>query len=284
MKIKISDIKKIGKINIYKLGTVLSIIAIILSQFRPLYSYLEKPNIQIRSDVGGFFVYHDLGTLKIQNWIQVKNEAYSTSETIKDIFLFLEKKDSSNFRTILKAQHQLDYFQVIENRPRFIPVFDIYILPGQGLFGEFIFSEIIKVQNQKYQNNLKNEIYQDIYNKTNFQSNPVISPELQEKVDNLCSESLKFITEGEYRYLFVLVNDKGKILKPEKYYEFRIFKSDIDALEEMTKEYSKGGNGIYYHIKNKNNGFSTSAIELYNSHIIDEMLKDFKIVMKKNYR
>jgi len=278
---KISYIKKIEKINIYKLGTVLSIIAIILSQFRPLYSYFEKPNTQIRSDIGRFFVFHDFGTLKFQNWIQVKNDAYSTSETIKDIYLFLEKKDTSNFKTILKAQHELDYFQIVDNRPRFIPVFDIYLLPGQGLFGEFIFSEITSVENQKYLNNLKNEIYQDIYNKSNFGLNPLISQELQEKVDNLCNENLKFVTEGEYRYFFVLVNDKGKILKPKKYYEFKMFKSDIDALEEITIDYSKGGNGINYYIKNKNIGFYTSAIELYNSQIINEMFKEFKIVIKK---
>ena len=141
MKKKENFIVRINKLNIYKLSALLSILAILLSQFPPIYSFFQKPKIEIRSDLNQIAIFHNFGKLRMQNWIQLKNDGWA-SESITDIYLYLEKKDSSMIYKILRAENEID-LEATENLTKYIPVFDIYLLPGTYLFTQIGFSELI---------------------------------------------------------------------------------------------------------------------------------------------
>ena len=174
-------------------------------------------------------------------------------------------------------QQWYDY-SLTTNSGRYIyyPVFDIYLIPDDFFKSPIRTYETHEKDEQKKINDLYDEIYDEIKTKRDSgEINPNINNNLKYKLDLFIEENIKNFSIGNYAILVIPFDKNNNPIPPDKYYTFTVLESDIDKMEEITKDYYWGGNDIYYFL-NKTRGFSTTLFLKDDKKEIEDLMSEAK--------
>ena len=273
------------KIRIFTL--ILSVLAIVLSQIRPIYQLFEKPEIETTVDIESLGITHYFGYLIFEQLLQIKNSG-KASGIVSGIDYYIEKiyRDEDNisndkkFRKICKVQT----YRYGDNFSSQYPILDLFFDYGSIFNNPVVVYETLEKSKQDECKNLKKEIFNSIKNQHDkdylSEERPfkyyVISDTLENKVKKLIDENLNGFTYGEYNLLVVTYNKNKQLMIPTKYYTFVIQKTDIDKLDEITNDYKFGGNNINYYNTDKEVGFYTRLTMNTDKIIINRLVENLK--------
>ncbi|MBN8707224.1 MAG: hypothetical protein J0L62_15235 [Bacteroidetes bacterium] len=260
------------------LAIILSILAIIFtqSQFRPLYSYLDKPKIEVSVDVNRMQLFHNYGHICLNQCVQVRNTG-NASETVSIIYYYLEKLNEKSFQKLLTIQTTINFDHNINNQPIQYPVFDLYLIPTDFFNNNVMVYESLSKEKQGVISVLNDDIYNDIKRKKNSEYEdglPVqVTDDLQTRVRVLVKRNMEGFTIGEYILLVFACDKNNEPIQPDKYYSFTVYESDIKKLNDITEDYISGGNNIYFVSKQKEFGFTTKLNVEKNSNELNLLIK-----------
>ena len=270
--------KKISAISL-----IAAVVAVVLSQFRPLYTYLDKP--KLTSTVAPMLqIYHQWGFISVTPFLQFKNSG-NASGTISRIELLLEKKDDPRFHLRLQA---LSYFlkpstvstgQIVTS----VPFADIQLGPGETWEAYVTLGLIPPKAEQVKIADFKLQIYQQIQATlakrpfTPFDSAPKkIDERLFGRVRGLVDRNMSGFGVGEYNLLLVFEDDLSKVLFITKCYNISVYEADMKFLSEITNQYKMGA-GVYFPSQSQlAQGFYTPLIEISDETVKSKMQENFK--------
>lgn len=258
----------------------LSLVAIILTQtqFRPIYTLFDKPKIEIIVDVNHLWISHAFGRLIMEQYIKIKNVG-KADETVKRITYYIKKsnsKSNSEFEGLYHVQSAFNFNEPNQNGIGYIqyPLFEIFMPFETSFEYPVMIYENKSIEIQKMEDKLRNEIYSEI--KINHYYGLQISDTLENKVFNEINNGLKGFSSGEYYLLIIPFDNEGKPILPEIFYNFIVFESDIERLNEISEEYKTGGNNIYYGVSGKDYGFITKLYYNADQKILFELINSSK--------
>ncbi len=257
------------------LSFIIAVIALILSQLRPLYEYIEKPKFNV-SLSPQLHVTHYLGNVNLSPFIQIRNSG-KASGTIKRIELYVENKDNPNYRIKLPAY---SYFlqptsTATGQVPTQIPIGQITLDSNKSwqyfLSCFFPFSK----KEQATASGLLNEV------NTQIQEQLVpddlilkyIDDDLFNRIASFTKDRLNKFDIGEYYLLLMVWSDGNNNPEIKKLFTFTVFSSDIDRMNEITELY-KSGAGLIYTAPNRL-GFMAKISEINDKNLLTKVVNNF---------
>ena len=261
---------------------VLSILAIVLSQIRPIYQFFEDPEIETTVNIEDLRVRHYFGHLVFEQLLQVKNTGKADG-IVSQIDYYIEKvhregevNRDKKFRNTYKVQTQ----RYGENFSSTYPILDISLNYGSLFDSPVIVYETLEQSQQDECRDLWNKIYSSIEKQENEDEDEenypyAISDTLENKVVKLIDNNLNGFTYGDYKLLVVAYDKHKQPITPTKYYTFKVLPGDIDKLKKITNDYKFGRNGIYYPTKGEF-GFSTKLTVYTDKSEIEQLMTNLK--------
>jgi len=254
----------------------LSVIAISLSQMKPLYTYFEKPQLDIL--VGKSIEFYDnFGNLGVYLFFQVINRG-DASGTLKKVEISIVSNDG-NYSKNLKAQ---SYFL----QPDTIKLNDIvtqipfsYItVEKKSIWSNYIhaYENIGKDKRDEF-SELSKKVQIDIDSKL-IPNRPRVRIEkkLLEKIIKFSNSNLE-LHKGDHKILVLgWLQDE---IEPSirKAYEFSIYEVDLSRLKRKEKEYPFGG-GIIYPLSGniiEQSKFQSTILEINNEFLLKDMYSSY---------
>lgn len=213
------------------MATSIAIIAIILSQFRPLYQYFETANLDCFIPEDFIFVDHYYGMPYFQAFVQMKNTGKITG-TVSKFVVYITREDKNIKPITIKPTSYIVQPERQGDRAKVMPFGEITLSPGQ------IWENVVIIRNSlpREAEYIKREIVRQ-----NKDGNKV----LYSKFLKIIKENYKVYQEGKY-YIIATFWEPNK-RKPTviKGYQFTLNKKDIEYLRktveqpELRKEYKK---------------------------------------------
>jgi hypothetical protein len=257
------------------IALIISFLAIVLSQFRPIYNIFDKPVIKTKY-ASNIKINHYYGFLNISEYVNFQNTG-KTSGNIEKMYLFMRKKDDPSFSQILEGKYFIFAALNPFSKDYLYPLIDINIRDNEILDYNIQFSGTIPRKNYE----LIEEIRQLTYEQINVADkegkfNSQISDKLFNIISDLTERNLSIFTLGEYYILFVCVQ-KNPLPEIISAYSFTLYEYDITRLKQITNEY-KNGNEFGNLLSNSplTKGFDVPISLIEDSSLIDVLYNDFK--------
>lgn len=261
-----------------ELALVVSIVAVLLSQFKPLYTYLEKPEID--AFIGrNAAIYENWGHVQANFYIQLVNKG-NAAGIVRKVEFFLNHK-SSGLQKLLKGQsYYLQPGAIGSNETvSQIPFSNISIEP-KGVWSSFVnsFPDYPKSQEKKVAE-LTLRVEQDLNLKIIPSGRPVtINEGLFDEIVSFTRSNANGFVQGEYTLLALVWIDQEKSPSLKKGFSFSIYESDIAKLRAKEREMRFGG-GIIYPIPNVKQhtvSFNAKMIEIKDQVRIGKLFKTYQ--------
>ncbi|AJR08640.1 hypothetical protein C9J03_22245 [Photobacterium gaetbulicola] len=248
---------------------IIAFLALILSQFKPIYQYFESAEIELKL-ASHIQIGQSLGNLILMPFFQIKNSG-SSHGYVRDIGFYIENTDLPNIqKKIPVQQYYLKPTTISAGQiPTRLPMGDISVATGEGWEAYIeIFdqpSPLILQEFSVIQAAVATELLPK--NKTK------ISDELYGKISSIVSRNMSWFKEGKYRVLFVLREDPNDKPIIKQAYSFTVTTQDIELLNEVTNRF-RYGEFIVNPPKTQNGFFSRLSL-IHDSKDIDELYRRY---------
>jgi hypothetical protein len=267
------------------ISLIVSLLAVVLSQFHPLYTFLDKPKLggSVNPD---FSITHQYGSLSLTLYLHLTNNGRATG-TVTRVETLIEKADDSGYRkrmpvqtyftplptyTVGEAQNPLPFgARDIVPDARWENYVNAYEMPTKDE-QTHMNSLIMQVQKQ-----LNDQIRAPHSDKPNYFPNEPyrIDDKLYDELTSTVRKNLGGFGMGEYTLLLMLWDDKAEKPFSVSCYSFSVFEADIQILEGIVEQY-RTGNGVIYPLNAQlPMGFGSTLRPVKDQGTIDRMLRDF---------
>ena len=270
------DRMKIDKV-LSILTLIISTIAIILSQFHPLYTYLDKPKIEMHVAKRTSF-YDGWGNLGTNIFIQLTNSG-NVSGIVKKIDIYLERQGSIYKKILVAQSYYLKPSTVGKDATvSQIPFSNIAIKPNE-IWGTFVnaYAEFTKSQ-QKTISDLTLGVEENINSKLSDAApsdEVVINDDLLAKIIDFTRSNLDGLEIGEYNMLVLCWVGSEKQPSIRQGFSFPIYDSDISKLKGKEKAY-RYGMGIIYPIPHYQQvNFTSTLNEIVSSERLAKLYQSY---------
>lgn len=251
-----------------------SVLAVILSQFRPLYEYFDKAELEVIIETP-LHISHDWGNLFLTQFIQIENSG-KASGSIKKSVIYLEKNGSKEFKKVIPGQYYISETLTASSyqMPNKKPFRNISIRPGGIWESRVAFYQRLKKDKRDKITRFSNKISGQL--KSIFDIPLVISEigdTLYQDISHFMEYNLNGFNPGEYYLIFIFWDDDSKDPIKIKGYSFFVSQSDIEILKKKIEVY-KIGEGIVKP-KTQHLGFEPNLIEITDHKTLNTLLKNF---------
>jgi hypothetical protein len=257
---------------------IVSIVAVTLSQFKPLYVYFEKPKIDLIVGQRISF-YEKWGNLGMNVFLQIPNTG-NVGTTIEKVAFYISSLDSDYSRYLPGQSYYLKPETLEEvQRVNQIPLSNIFI-EKQSVWNSFINSylEANKATQMKIEE-LTLAVGQDIMSKLEPDGDIVfIEDDLYDQIIDFVRDNLDSLSIGEYQLLAMGWKQNDNNPSIMKAYSFSIYESDLQRFKNKEQEYLSGA-GILYPIVNPLQiplGFNSILTEIIDSNIVSNLYKSYQ--------
>ncbi len=251
-----------------------AILALILSQLHPLYTYLDKP--KLKADLhSNMLVTHYLGDLFFTPYVKITNVGRA-SGTVTRIELLVEKRDNPAFRKRMPAQ---TYFLKPEalgagQIPTRVPFGQISIASSASWesYVEFFVTPTAakRIKADEFQKRIHSEF--GVFNPFGS-SRPTISKELYQEITRLSEDELRTFDIGEYYLLALFWTDDKKDPAIRRGYTFTVFDGHLARLRAVTEGYRFGEMLVRPPLGPP--GFNTDLSAIDDAKTIEKLTRDF---------
>jgi len=226
-----------------------SLTALILSQFHPLYTYLDKPKMSA-SIASNAIIYHGFGNLGMNLFVQIRNQGKAAG-TVTRVELFLERIGDTNYRRRLPGQSYFVKPSTLSPGQSAVQVPMSYIpVAPDGSWENFInFYAAIPKEAQNRISELGPAIQVQIQGQ--FVQNPPARTQyrvdlaLQSELDSFVAKNLAGFSVGDYYLLVMFWDDKSEKPAISQLFGFSVYEADMKSLASITEQY-KSGIGIVF--------------------------------------
>lgn len=235
-----------GNKNLQHYGFIISCVALILSQFKPVYTYFQNPEIEVNLGKN-LSISHSLGSINFMSFMQIINSGEIEGQ-VNRIESFIISKDGS-YKISLPA---FSYFLNPTTTSRDQTVNQLPFAPTIIKSGD-AWSYNVNFFNQRTDescskvNTLYSMAIADLQKNTDsVTKSPKMSTSLFNQLKSCVSGSLPKFNPGEYLLMIVLYDtDSQDDLIVKKLYSFSLSKSNITIFNKITDDYQEGYGIIY---------------------------------------
>jgi len=234
---------KIKKVEL--LSLVVAVVAVALSQFKPLYEYFTSPEFEIEINQN-LQMTHLYGKIFLHPHFSISNTGDAPGK-LNDVKFFVLSKGSDTFKEVLTAKAYFANAESIgiDSQPTPHPFSNVTIMPDidwahylgvdrkrPNVEDELEIAEIHRRYVEEFES-------VDLYENRSTQ----VSDALFQRTESYSNENLKHFSEGTY-YLLMSIWTEGEDNATHNYlYEFNIRKQDVTLFEYLVSRY-KYGEGI----------------------------------------
>ena len=259
------------------LALAVSAIALVFSQFRPLYTYFAHPKISVvlSNTIG---IQQNWGYLSLSQYMQIKNSGTAEGE-VTHIEYFIAGKDNANYKIILPAQ---TYYL----KPTTFRTGDIVTQVPMGttavdqgtIWDSFVlfYRPFLKADQAKVAQlslDIRRDIDRQISTIGNGGGLKYVNDSLFTEIQKTVNSNLGKFDRGEYYLLAMFWTDENKRPAIIKCYSLSVFDTDILTLNMITEGYHSGA-GVYYPGP-PSVGFNTPLIEVKDPSTITDLYESY---------
>ena len=267
------------------ISLVASLLAIVLSQFHPLYTFIDKPKLA-GSVNPEFTVAHYLGNLNLTLYLHLTNTGRATG-TVSRVETFLEKADNTGYRKRMPVQQYFTLPTALNygESPTQFPFGPRDLVPDGRWESYVVASELFSKDLQNQANAIVRKTQESITAISALAVKPAgTGPYVPTSVDSdTYAEITRFVHKnlggfglGEYNLLVLFWDEKSEKPFSVQCYAFSVFEGDVEALENITREYKTGG-GLIYPFRDPNSTvFGSTLRPVKDDRTIERMLKDYE--------
>jgi hypothetical protein len=267
------------------LSLVISLLAVVLSQFHPLYMFLDKPKLSgtVNPDI---VVSHSWGSINLNLYLRMANTGRATG-TITRVETLLEKADNTSYRKRMPVE-------VYVSTPATLAVgetqaqlpFGPHDISPDGRWENYViaYEPFAKDQQnqitaliQKTQKQMSDQMRAPHPDKPVFPAEPYhIDDKLFDEISRFVHKNMAGFGLGEYNLLVLFWDDKSEKPFSVSCYSFSVFEGDVQSMESMLDQY-KTGSGIVYPFSDQlPSSFQATLRPVKDERTIARMLKDFE--------
>ena len=248
---------------------MIALIALMLSQLKPIYQYFESPNFEL--ELAPYIqVGQNLGNTILMPFLQLKNSG-SELGYVRNVEFFLENIDNSSLvKKIPAQQYYLTPSSVsIDQVPSRLPFGDLSIAEGESWEAYVeIFEQLSPDTLQEF-----TAIRAAVAREVTAEDGSVISDELYERIRSFVSSNMSWFKEGRYRILVLLWEDDQKDPIIKQGYKFAVKEEDIDLLNSVTERFRYGE--FIVKAPKSQNGFYAKLTRIDGSEEINELYRRY---------
>ncbi|MCL5266865.1 MAG: hypothetical protein M1469_02030 [Bacteroidetes bacterium] len=250
-------------------AVVVSVLALVLSQFPPLHTYFSKPGIVITLPSRPV-ISHRFGYLFAYCFVQAFNQGDAPGR-IEKIRLYIAKKDSTGPKQVLTATSIRDYSNAREGgRPLDLPLGEVTIQPGENWQAQLVFTPTMSTKEEEEVARFQDEIFSQI----RLSGKPnIIDRDLYKEVLDYSLGHLKGFTTGDY-YMLMIVTQADRRNDVLLLYGFSVYDFDIKQLKHIIEKYRVG-----YDVTSFDDvysqGFQARVTPLYNDSLGRKLYSEF---------
>ncbi len=219
---------------------MISIFAIILSQMKPIYTYFEKPKLDIL--VGkSMMVYETWGNLSSNLFVQLVNRG-GAGGLVEKVSIFIKSRDS-DYSHILNGQTYFLQPEAVGQNDIVSQIPFSYVTVDSGsIWTGYIstFADVSKSQQAKIQDIIQ-RTSEDISSKF-VQGGPVVTiePALMEEIRSFTRGNLRGFGIGEHQLLVMGWAQGDQTPSLMKAYSFSVYENDTSRLRAKEEGYPYG--------------------------------------------
>jgi hypothetical protein len=267
------------------LSLVISLLAVVLSQFHPLYTFLDKPKLAgaVNPEI---MVTHSWGGISLNLYLRLANTGRATG-TVNRVEMFLEKAEPTSYRKRLPVNWYVSTPATLapgETQTQ-LP-FGPHDIAPDGRWENFViaFEPFAKDQQnhitnlvQEMQKQLNAQMHAPHPDKTLYPAEPFhVDDKLFDEISRFVHKNLAGFGLGEYNLLVMFWDDKSEKPFSVSCYSFSVFEADVQSMENVVDQY-RTGNGIILPFSDQMpSNFPATLRPVKDDRTIERMLKDFE--------
>jgi hypothetical protein len=251
------------------IAIIISLSAVVLSQFRPVYTYFDKPKIDM--NVGILSISHWGGILFLSSDITFNNEGTARG-SVNKINLFVESAGDGKFKTIFKAfSYYMKPSSMGANDVPTSMAFNPFMVDENKSWDYYVnFGEKSDMKKQQMHDLIIGEAQQ--YLQTHkITDNDSMPNDLFNNIQKFSRENLKRVHSGTYYLLVQAWDDTLKNPTNLKLYTFELDSMRINFLDIITNSYK-----AWYGFSKLSKFVQTDITNIADKTKLDAVLEDYK--------
>jgi hypothetical protein len=219
------------ELTISTLALATSVAAIVLSQFHPLYNYLDKPRFV--ASISTAQLLHNFGTPFVNVFTDLRNEGRAAG-TITRLEIFIESATDHHFQARMPSQAYwpIPTGSITGMGPPPVPWAGVTLGPDVSWS-----SYVSMMATPSNDDQMKvNGFIQQAQAELATASPRRISDALFNQITDFTNQSLRELTAGNYFMLFLAFEEKGKTPIVAKCFSFALSPQDISQLSSITQQ------------------------------------------------
>lgn len=235
------------------ISLVVSLAAVLLSQFRPLYTWLDQPEIDFTLP-RRLQVDHYFGHWRLATFCQIRNVGRATGRILK-VEAMLTQPSKTDYRYYLIADYYTDPDPGAPGRGRTLPVNNVMLRPDETWQKRITFQPPNIQPDENKIIAMRREI---------LAGNPATGASLTSSV----VQNGKQIEPGEYLLFVVLSQDRTPLRKLTHAFKFRLNSDHVDALHadmsaivDRITQKTAGPFGVWIDIVEVTDGTTLAALQ-----------------------